>query len=207
MSIEEAINPVVDFFHKLLGRHLWIVPTAISATSWIVYKIDETKWYLLYMAILFGLITGLYIMAQLFALIKNGISKIISKRKTKRRKLKEAECVRSNEIRRREEHASIIWKLVCHTDKEILDAALHFLDLEIFDGNKYIRYLPLPKNEDYQGRRVYDAFNQIADHFYYPSHATLVERERSKEGLYFQIESYFYSLLESYATTKTWKKL
>ena len=86
-----------------------------------------------------------------------------------------------------------------------------FFDLEIFDNNKYIRFLAFPKDGDYQGRKLYDMFYHIAEHFryqmQYTSDFSLIKMERCKEGVYFHIDSYLYSLLENFATTKEWKKL
>lgn len=211
MSIEDAVNPIVDFINRLLGHHLWIVPIAISATSWLVYRIDESRWYLLYIAILFGIITVLYVLSQLYSLIANCISEHKQKKKAEEKKAKEAECARNNERRCREERATQIWKLVCHAKIDMVDAATHFLGLEVFDENKYVRYLAFPKGGDYQGSKLFDAFCQVAEYFEYPvpysSPFSLIQLERCKEGVYFYFNEYFYSLLENYSRTKEWKKL
>lgn len=33
---EDSINPIINFFHKLLGNNLWILPAALAFASWIM---------------------------------------------------------------------------------------------------------------------------------------------------------------------------
>lgn len=207
---EDTLNPIVTFLHKLLGNNLWILPTALAVTSWIMWFIEGSNWFLA-IAILSSTISILYICTVIYTSIK---SKIISRKEakaaTKHRQREEAEKVLEEENRERK-HASKVWKLVAHTKMEAIDLAAFLLSLEIHDGQECLRFCPIRTTDNYEKQRLQWQLTNLHLHFEYNSpnyaHIKLIQVEQFPDVIYFNIEPYFYKLLKHYVDTKKWEKI
>lgn len=214
MSVEEAANPIVEFFHKLLGRNLWIVPTAISLSSWYIYNQDTSRWYLLFSAILFGIITVLYGIVCVLSFIKRLFLMFVNEKEEKEQRRKQIEAANNTEKGKKEKYASYIWKFVCHAKPDSIYVASLLLSCEMLNGDKYIRYVPFPESNkrDSEEELRFNAFAEICCYFTYNDSKycntlSLIERDQCREGIYYKIDPFFYSLLENYISTNKWEKI
>lgn len=140
MSIDEdTINPIINFFHKLLGNNLWIIPVSVGIASWCIYCIYPDKWIVLYVAITCSVIAVLHICSNLCLWIKKTIKKHKEKAVAKELAIHRREQEFAANERRNLEYASAIWKLVAHIDNNLIEAATMFLSLEIHDEDKHVR--------------------------------------------------------------------
>lgn len=213
MNVEDAANPIVEFFHKLLGRNLWILPTALSISSWFIYNQDESRWYMLFCAILFGLITILYIIVCICSFIHRIYVRYCEEKEAEEIRIKKVEAAKVKQREDNEQYASYIWKLVCHADADSISVATLLLSCEMLDNDRHIRFVPFPKNNNRNSDEQIklNAFCEISSYFSYynSSYSTieLIKREQCREGIYFHIEPYFYLLLENYLNNNQWEKV
>lgn len=207
---EEAINPIVNFFHKLLGNHLWILPAALGVTGWIMWGINGSDIYL-FIAILCSAIIVLYIITLIFAGIRK-VVKSYNKKKVAKKTRELQEKQRQLDITNKEQHhASRIWRLVAHTDIEFVKGASVVLDFGIHDNNECLRFLQIPKNADRTWHSGLNGLSTIASHFQYNlgygNQIKLIEIIQQKDVIYIQIEEYFYRLIKNFVDTGKWVKL
>lgn len=211
MSTEESINPIVEFFHKFLGGNLWILPLALTISSWIMYEKDNERWYFLFSAILFGIVTVLYLLVQLFLFLKKVYINHLRNVALREKQIKDTEVAKANEHLQKTKHASQIWKLVAHADKSKIEIASKMLSLEMFEENERIRFVPMPPNGFGPEHTIVQAFYHVSEYFrfqkQYYSKIVLIEREQTREGYYFYIEPYFYLLLKNFAEVGKWEKV
>lgn len=212
MSLEEdTINPIINFFHKLLGTNLWILPVSVAVSSWILYYIYPNIWWHLYIAMICSSIAFLHLCSISFVGIKKAIKRHKCKKAEERMAMKKSEQERVENERRKREHANTIWKYVAHLDKDLISATCCFLQLDIHDEDKHIRFVKIP-NEDFSDKvKLYRLYFRIIEELTfkcgYNSSIKMIDYERVNDVMYFQIEPYFYTLLENYESTKKWNKL
>ena len=208
---EDSINPIINFFHKLLGNNLWILPAALAFASWIVWFIDGSNLYL-FTAILCSAIIFLYISTLIYAGIQRAIkshkTKTIAKR-TRELQEKQKQLDLKNEENR---HASRIWKLVAHTNLEFVKGAMVLLNFGIHDEDECLRFIQIPQNNsDSTWYKGLQGISKIAAHFEYNlgygNHVKLIDIIQQKDVIYIQIEAYFYKLLKHFADTENWEKI
>lgn len=213
MNVEDTANPIVEFFHKLLGRNLWILPTALSISSWFIYNKDESHWYMLFSAIFFGLITVLYIIVCIFSFIRRIYVSHCEEKEAEKFRLKEVEVAKVKQRKENEQYASYIWKLVSHAESDSISVATLLFSCEMLDNDRHIRFAPFPKNNNRNSDEQIkiNAFCEISNYFSYNnssySSIELIKREQCREGIYFHIEPYFYLLLENYLKNNRWEKV
>lgn len=208
---EEIINPLINFFHKLLGDNLWILPIAVAIASWCIFYLHQDKWIILYIAIICSLIAILHIFSRIFMWIRNAFIRYQSNVKTREAAAKRAKQAQADNERTNREHADTIWKLVGHLDTDLIRATTLFLSLEIHDGDKLIRFVKIPKDQfSEEGKRYRLYFNIIRKLTFqngYSSSFKLINEERVKDIMYFYIEPYFFNLIENFQSTQKWIKI
>ena len=212
MSLEEeTINPIINFFHKLLGNNLWILPVAVTIASWYIFYLHQDKWIMLYIAIICSLIAILHIFSRIFIWIRNAIKKHLHNIKVRDALENRAKQDQAENERKNREHAAYIWKLVGHLDKDLIMGATLFLTLEIHDDDKHIRFVKIPKKqlseEDKRFRLYFDIIEKLTFNDSYGSFIKLIIEERVNDIMYFYIEPYFFNLIENFQLTQKWIKI
>ncbi len=143
--------------------------------------------------------------------IKKTIKRYKRNKEAEKLAIKKSEQERAEAERHKREHANTIWKYVAHLDKEFISAACCFLQLDIHDEDKHIRFIKIQKEDFSDKAKLYRVYFRIIDELTfrcgYNSSIKLINYERVNDIMYFHIESYFYTLLENYESTKKWNKL
>lgn len=110
-----------------------------------------------------------------------------------------------------QQHASLIWHYVAYFDKVKIDVAAVFLSFPIHDGNKYVRFIKRPNENDYKTFEAYCKLRNLIWEYQfnrpYYNKLTLLDTTDINEGFYVKIEPYFYGLLDNYVKTDKWVKL
>ncbi len=208
---EETLSPIIKFFHKLLGNNLWILPVAVAIASWCIFYLYQDNWIILYIAIICSLIVVLHIFSCIFIWIRNAFRSHRSNVEARETAAKRAKQAQADNERRSREHADAIWKLVGHLDTDLIWAATLFLSLDIHDDDKLIRFVKIPIDnfsEDGKRYRLYfEIIHKLTFSNEYGSSFKLINDERVNDIMYFHIEPYFFSLIESFQTTQNWTKV
>ena len=114
-------------------------------------------------------------------------------------------------IEQEQQHSSLIWHYVGYFDKVKIEAATVFLTFQIHDGNKYVRFIKRPNDNDYKATDAYWKLYNIVEEYQfnrpYYNKLALLDKTVINEGFYVEIESYFYSLLDNYLKNGKWEKL
>ncbi len=212
MNIEEdSLNPIITFFHKLLGNDLWIIPISVAIASWIIFYFYPEKWIVLYVGIICSLIAILHICSSIFVWIKNVIRNRKNEKDAKEKSIKKREQEKAAIERKKLEHASAIWKLVAHLDNDLIWGATLFLALEIHDGDKNIRFVKIPTEQFSEESKRYNFYFSIIEKLTfsngYNSSLKMIRSERVNDIMYFHFEPYFLSLLENFYATQKWIKI
>lgn len=212
MSLEEeTINPIINFFHKLLGNNLWILPVAVAIASWYIFYLHQDKWIMLYIAIICSLIAILHIFSRIFVFISNIIKRHRSNIKALNDSEKRAKQAQVYDEKQAREHATTIWKYVAHLDTDLIMAATLFLSIEIHDEDKHIRFVKIPKDLFSDEGKLYQLYLEIIGKITFQNYngtiVRLIDFERYNDIMYFYIEPYFFSLIENFQITKKWVKI
>lgn len=205
-----VVNPILLFLQKLLGRQLWILPLAIAIASWIVWKHFYVSFWILYVALIFTIITGLLISIRLSSYIFQLWRKYRAYRKAKHKQKTQLQQQAQIEERQKTEEASYIWKYVAHIDSDIISVASYLLELEAHDGNQFLRFIRTSKN--YEDNQLIQGLIHASHYFSIPKtypHSTynLIKMEKVNNGVYFEINPYLYRLLKQYKERSIWKKI
>lgn len=209
--VEESITPIISFLHKLLGNNLWILPVAFAIGSWCMYYLYPEKWLLLYTAIVCSIIAILLIFIRIFVFITNIIKRHRSNIKAREDSEKRAKQAQVYDEKQAREHATTIWKYVAHLDTDLIMAATLFLSIEIHDEDKHIRFVKIPKDLFSDEGKLYQLYLEIIGKLTFQNYngtiVRLIDFERFNDIMYFDIDPYFFSLIENFQITKKWVKV
>lgn len=212
MSLEEdSISPIINFLHKLLGSNLWILPISFAIGSWSLFLHRPDIWWLLYIAIICTIIFVLHIFSIIYIKIKNAFKKKQDKLFAKEYAIKKELQEKAEAEQRKQKHANKIWKCVAHLDNDLISASMLFLQLNIHDDDKYLRYVKIPENSYGDEYKLFQCYIKIIESFtfYFESgyRIKLIEEEKINDIMYFKIDRYFYNLLYSFKETGVWRKI
>lgn len=202
---EDFATAIVSFFHKFLGKKLWIVPLALAIGLWSAWFYGKKDWYIFSSAIFFSAIIGLFFITILYSLIALGINKIIQHYKNKNQERTNSLNLEKRRKNKENEHANRVWKLVAHSELDYIKIASYILSLEKHDDNDYVRFFKSPKpfsNEE----KMFNAIYGIQNYFNFQGYP-LLKIEQTLGGIYITIDPYFYKLLDQFNQREEWKKI
>lgn len=209
-DIKDTVDAIICFLSKIVGNQHWIYVISLCLVCWYGFYLSNSFGFLL-----FSLFLSLILVISFLVTIYHIVSKQISKHRTKKR-VKEQEhqnelLQKKQKIEQAQQHASLIWRFVGYFDKVKIEAATIFLSFQIHDGNKYVRFIKRPNDNDYKAKDTYwKLYNIIREYQFdrpYHNKLALLDKTDINEGFYVEFEPYFYSLLENYSKNSKWEKL
>ncbi len=209
-DIKDTVDAIIGFLSKIVGNQHWIYLVSLCLVCWYGFYISNSFWFLL-SSLFLSLILVISFLVTIYNIVAKQISNYRTKKRVKEQKHQNELLQKKQKSEQEQQHASLIWHYVGYFDKVKIEAATVFLTFPIHDGNKYIRFIKRPNDNDYKGKDAYwKLYNIIGKYQFnrpYYNKLFLLDKTDIYEGFYVEIEPYFYSLLENYLKNDNWEKL
>ena len=139
------------------------------------------------------------------------INKYLIKKAEKLSTQEEFEHQKAKEERMIREECNRIWKYVAHLDNYVISELPIFLELDIHDDDKCVRYLKIPYYNNSIDDGIYDKCCHLVSVLTFNldnyTREELIKQEEVKEILYFYIHPYLLALIENFKRTNNWVKI
>lgn len=209
-NIKDTVDAIIDFLSRIVGNHHWIYLISFCLVCWYGFYRSNSFWFLL-SSLFLSLILILSFLVIIYHIVAKQISKYRTKKYVKKQEHQNELLKEKQKIEQEQQHASLIWHYVGYFDKKKIEAATVFLTFQIHDGNKYVRFIKRPNDDDYKEKNQYwELYRSIGNYQFNRPHynkLSLLGKTDIYEGFYVRIEPYFYSLLENYLKNGKWEKL